>query len=54
MSRLLTRKAVRDALLGVVLVLAAISLVLWPQQSMEAAPYYSQPVLPLCPLKKNL
>lgn len=37
MSRLLTRQGVRDALLGVVLVLAALSLVLWPQQSMEAA-----------------
>jgi len=37
MSRLLTRQAVRDVLLGVVLVLAAVSLVLWPQQSMEAA-----------------
>ena len=37
MSRLLTRQVVRDALLGVVLVLAAVSLVLWPQQSMEAA-----------------
>lgn len=37
MSRLLTRQAVRDALLGVVLLLAAVSLVLWPQQSMEAA-----------------
>ena len=37
MSRLLARQAVRDVLLGVVLVLAAVSLVLWPQQSMEAA-----------------
>ena len=37
MSRLLTQQSVRDALLGVVLVLAAVSLVLWPQQSMEAA-----------------
>ena len=37
MSRLLTRRRVRDALLGVGLVLAALSLVLWPQQSMEAA-----------------
>ena len=37
MSRLLTRQSVRDALLGVVLVLAAVSLVVWPQQSMEAA-----------------
>ncbi len=37
MSRLLTRRSVRDALLGVVLVLAAVSLVVWPQQSMEAA-----------------
>ena len=37
MSRLLTRQSVRDALLGVVLLLAAAGLVLWPQQSMEAA-----------------
>ena len=37
MSRLLARQGVRDALVGVVLVLAAVSLVLWPQQSMEAA-----------------
>ena len=37
MSRLLTRRRVRDTLLGAALVLAALSLVLWPQQSMEAA-----------------
>ena len=37
MSRLLTRRGVRDALLGAALVLAAVSLVLWPQQSIEAA-----------------
>ena len=37
MSRLLARQGVRDALLGAALILAAASLVLWPQQSMEAA-----------------
>lgn len=37
MSHLLTRRGVRDALLGAALVLAAASLVLWPQQSVEAA-----------------
>ena len=37
MSRLLSRQRTRDALLGAVLVLAALSLVLWPQASMEAA-----------------
>ena len=37
MSRLLARRSVRDALLGIALVLAAVSLVIWPQQSMEAA-----------------
>ncbi len=37
MSRLLVKRGVRDALLGAALVLAAVSLVLWPQASMEAA-----------------
>ena len=37
MAKLLSRKSARDALLGLVLLLAAIALMLWPQQSMEAA-----------------
>lgn len=37
MSRLLARKGVRDVLLGVILLLSALSLVCWPEQSMEAA-----------------
>lgn len=37
MSKLLLNERIRDALLGVVLLAAALALVVWPQESMEAA-----------------
>ena len=37
MSKLLSRQGVRDLLLGLVLLAATLSLMVWPQQSMEAA-----------------
>ena len=37
MSKLLSRKGARDLLLGLVLLTATLALMLWPQQSMEAA-----------------
>ena len=37
MSRLLSKERVRDLLLGLALLCAVLSLMLWPQEAMEAA-----------------